>query len=89
MKNVMIQNYHRKLLSYLLVQRVILFLAYYEYLTRINRNSKCFLNAVDSYEYDANGNMTMRNGVTITYDYDNRPTNICNSLVLSSPDVST
>jgi len=34
-----------------------------------------------TYEYDANGNMTKRNGVTTVYDYDNRPTNI-GSLVL-------
>ena len=29
-----------------------------------------------SYEYDANGNMTKRNGITIGYDYDNMPQQI-------------
>jgi RHS repeat-associated protein len=30
----------------------------------------------NTYQYDANGNVSARNGVTIIYDYDNRPTNI-------------
>ena len=154
-----VKNNYRKMISYLLVQRVILFLAYYEYLNRLyaiatngpqgelqnlyynydyagnittitdyldgsrtqnfqydhlHRLTQAYSPAYGtltynyneignmtynsrvgsysywkdyygtkphavryagsySYEYDANGNMTMRNGVTITYDYDNRP----------------
>ncbi len=74
MRNMTSRSNYKKLLSYLAAQRVILFLVFYEYLTRINRNpkfktenSKCFLNVIDSCEYDANGNMTKRNGVTIGY----------------------
>jgi len=39
---------------------------------RIKRNGV----TVESYYYDANGNMTSRVGKTLTYDYDNRPKRI-------------
>src|SRR4030043_1047128 len=72
MRKMTAQN-NRKILSYLMAQRVILFLAFYEYLTRINRNpkfktenSKCFL-------YDALNRLTQAQSSaygTITYNYD-------------------
>ncbi len=40
--------------------------------TRIEKNGQ----TIDTYQYDANGNMTGGAGRTLTYDYDNRPTSI-------------
>jgi len=79
----MLTSNHKKMLGYLLVRRIILFLAFHEYLTRMNRdskfkneNSKCCANKIDGYSYDANGNMTRAPGKTLTYDYDNMPVSI-------------
>ena len=97
MRNVVLQNNHKAVLGYLLVQRVILFLAVYECLSRMNRDSKFKMenssfkkdagyppeaegmtskDDADIYSYDANGNVDIRNGVTIAYDYNNKPTSI-------------
>jgi YD repeat-containing protein len=40
--------------------------------TRVEQNGQ----TIDTYSYDANGNMTSGAGRTITYDYDNRPMSI-------------
>jgi len=128
MRNMIIQNNHKKTLSYLLFQKVILFLVFYEYLNRLRHadsnaydtdahfnssfpqalggdpnftgNSGCPTKTLghdgknwdksrkdsrqagmtkkndDSYGYDANGNMNSRNGVSITWNYDNLPSSI-------------
>ena len=74
-----VHSQHRQVLTYLLLQKTILFLTFYEYLNRLIQNSKphaVIQAGTRTYTYDANGNMTQRPDQTITYDYENRPISI-------------
>ena len=70
---MVLHNNHRQILGYMPIQRAIVFIALYQYLYRLSITIQAGSN---TYQYDANGNMTQRPNQTITYDYDNRPTSI-------------
>jgi RHS repeat-associated protein len=48
----------------------------YDYLTNPFKPHAVSRAGSSTYSYDANGNMTNKNGATIAYDYDNRPASI-------------
>ncbi len=74
-----VHSQHRQVLTYLLLQKTILFLTFYEYLNRLfqNSNAHAVIQAgTNTYQYDANGNMIASTQRDIFYDYENRPISI-------------